>query len=107
MAELEGKVALITGASSGLGKEFAFALSKNGANVILAARRKHMLQSVCDEINAAATETGRSGKALAVEVDVSAGEGVIDAAVEKAWTAFGYINVLVNNAGLRGTVIPS
>jgi len=106
MAELEGKVALVTGASSGLGREFALSLAKNGANVILAARRKQMLEALCDEINAVANggdEAGtRSGRAVAVELDVSASEAVIDAAVEKAWATFGYIDVLVNNAGMRG-----
>ncbi|XP_024357149.1 uncharacterized protein [Physcomitrium patens] len=108
MAVLEGKVALITGASSGLGREFALSLSKNGANVILAARRKNLLDSLCDEINALANQSEgkgpRSGKAVAIELDVSASEPVIDAAVEKAWAALGYIDVLVNNAGLRGPV---
>lgn len=107
MAELEGKVALVTGASSGLGREFALSLSKHGANVIIAARRKQMLESLCDEINSLAVggeDAGaRSGRAVAIELDVSASESDIDAAVEKAWAAFGYIDVLVNNAGTRGT----
>lgn len=108
MAGLEGKVALITGASSGLGREFALSLSKNGANVIIAARRKQMLESLSDEINALASGGDgagtRSGRAVAIELDISASESVVDAAVEKAWAAFGYIDVLVNNAGTRGTV---
>lgn len=108
MALLEGKVALITGASSGLGREFALSLSKSGANVIVAARRKQMLESLCDEINALAkrNEGGgtRSGTAFAIELDVSASEPALDAAVEKAWAVFGYIDVLVNNAGTRGPV---
>jgi NAD(P)-dependent dehydrogenase (short-subunit alcohol dehydrogenase family) len=109
MAQLEGKVALITGASSGLGREFALSLSKNGANVIVAARRKQMLESLCDEIKALAKrneEDGtRSGEAFAIELDVSASEPAIGAAVEKAWAVFGYIDVLVNNAGIRGRIL--
>ena len=108
MAQLEGKVALITGASSGLGREFALSLSRNGANVIVAARRKQMLETLCDEINALAQrneEAGtRAGKAVAIELDVSASEPAIDAAVEKAWAVFGHIDVLVNNAGMRGNI---
>ena len=101
MALLEGKVALITGASSGLGREFALSMSRNGADVIVAARRTQMLVSLCDEINARAG--ARSGKAAAIELDVSASGPVIDAAVEKAWAVLGPIDVLVDNAGLRGT----
>ena len=109
MAILEGKVALITGASSGLGRVFATTLAKNGCNVIIAARRTQMLQSLSDEINAlAAVESSvsdrhlRPGKAAVVELDVSAGEAAINDAVEKAWAVFGYIDVLLNNAGYRG-----
>ncbi|KAG0624693.1 hypothetical protein M758_3G268000 [Ceratodon purpureus] len=108
MALLEGKVALITGASSGLGREFALSLSKNGANVIVAARRKQMLESLCDEINDLAkrnkVDGAQSGKAVAIELDLSGSESAIDDAVEKAWAVFGPIEVLVNNAGTRGPV---
>lgn len=115
MADLEGKVALITGASSGLGKVFATTLSKNGCNVILAARRTQLLQSLCDEINSLVAEapasssrniesSPRPGTAVIIQLDVSASESVIDAAVEKAWAAFGYIDILVNNAGFRGSI---
>lgn len=68
-----------------------------------------MLQSLSDEINAlAAVESSvsdrhlRPGKAAVVELDVSAGEAAINDAVEKAWAVFGYIDVLLNNAGYRG-----
>lgn len=67
---------------------------------------KQMLEELCNEINAVANEGDdaktRSGRAVAIELDVSASESVIDAAVKKAWAAFGYFNVLVNNAGMRG-----
>jgi len=114
--DIEGKVALITGASSGLGRVFSVTLAERGCNVIIAARRTRLLESLCDEINALTDgdsktgETGecsrrpRPGRVAIVEVDVSKDESVIDAAVEKAWTTFGVIDILVNNAGLRGTV---
>lgn len=114
MEDIEGKVALITGASSGLGRVFSVTIAERGCNVIIAARRTRLLESLCDEINALTDgdsntgETGecsrrpRPGRVAIVEVDVSKDESVIDAAVEKAWTTFGVIDILVNNAGFRG-----
>ena len=95
--DLEGKVVMVTGASSGLGLEFCRDLAKVGCLIIAAARRTDRLKTLCDEINAAG-----GVRAVPVELDVAADGRVIDAAVQKAWDAFGCIDALVNNAGVRG-----
>jgi NADP-dependent 3-hydroxy acid dehydrogenase YdfG len=90
---IEGKVVVITGASSGLGEATARLLSAQGASVILGARRADSLQSLADEL------TGSGGKALAKTTDVTQYDqvkGLVDAAVQ----AFGHIDVMINNAGL-------
>ena len=90
---IEGKVVVITGASSGLGEATARLLSAQGATVVLGARRIERLQKLADEL------TGSGGKALAVETDVTHCDQVkrlVDAAVQK----FGRVDVMLNNAGL-------
>ncbi|XP_042481556.1 3-oxoacyl-[acyl-carrier-protein] reductase FabG-like [Macadamia integrifolia] len=103
---LEGKVVMVTGASSGLGREFCLNLAMAGCNIIAAARRKDRLKSLCEEINqnskASISSTGTV--AVAVELDLSAAGPVIDASVQIAWDEFGRIDALVNAAGVRGTV---
>ncbi|KAK7267187.1 hypothetical protein RIF29_19852 [Crotalaria pallida] len=105
---LAGKVVLVTGASAGLGSEFCLDLAKAGCRIIAAARRVDRLNSLCEEINRmAVTEAGdgaKSIRAIAVELDVSADGPTIDKYVQKAWDAFGHIDVLINNAGVRGAV---
>ncbi|KAI3446562.1 hypothetical protein Pfo_003227 [Paulownia fortunei] len=107
--ELKNKVVMVTGASSGLGRDFCLDLAKAGCRIIAAARRVDRLQSLCDEINNGIGSTGYEpgqdrARAVAVELDVSASGPTIDAAVEKAWDAFGRIDALINNAGVRGSV---
>jgi len=90
---IEGKVVVITGASSGLGEATARHLSAEGATVVLAARRTDRIKSLADEIN------DNGGKALAVTTDVTDREQVkelVDAAVKN----YGRIDVMLNNAGL-------
>jgi NAD(P)-dependent dehydrogenase (short-subunit alcohol dehydrogenase family) len=90
---LRGKVAVVTGASSGLGVVFARALAGAGASVVLAARR-------VDRIERLAAELGRDGTAaLAVACDVSK-EGDVDRLVAATRERFGRADVLVNNAGI-------
>jgi NADP-dependent 3-hydroxy acid dehydrogenase YdfG len=90
---IEGKIVVITGASSGLGEAAARLLSSQGATVVLGARRAERIEALAAEIEAA------GGRALAVRTDVTNSEQVkalVDAAVE----AFGRIDVMINNAGL-------
>lgn len=98
--DLAGKVVLVTGASAGIGRDFCLDLARAGCFVIAAARRVDRLQSLCDEIN------GKEGslRAVAVELDVAADGGAIEKYVQKAWEAFGHIDALINNAGVRGNV---
>ena len=90
---LVGKCALVTGASSGLGRHFALTLARAGASVALAARRVDRLQAVAHEITAA------GGKAVAVALDVT-DPSAIAPAFDAAEAALGPIDVLVNNAGI-------
>jgi NAD(P)-dependent dehydrogenase (short-subunit alcohol dehydrogenase family) len=96
---LDGRVALVTGASSGLGVAFAQALAEAGADVALAARRADRLAETARLVEA----TGRS--ALAVPADV-AEPADCDRAVDATTNAFGRVDILVNNAGL-GTAYPA
>ncbi|KAL3819685.1 hypothetical protein ACJIZ3_005590 [Penstemon smallii] len=107
-ADLNGKIVMITGASSGLGREFSLDLAKAGCRIVAAARRVDRLESLCDEINKLEAPKnsvkGDFPQAIGVELDVTADGRAIGAAVEKAWDAFGHIDALVNNAGVRGRV---
>ncbi len=93
MASLSGRPALVTGASSGLGRRFASVLAGGGAPVVLAARRVDRLR----ELEAEIREAG--GEAACVELDVLS-EGSVAAAVEAAEAAFGPLAILVNNSGV-------
>jgi NAD(P)-dependent dehydrogenase (short-subunit alcohol dehydrogenase family) len=96
---LDGKVAIVTGASSGLGVAFAQALAEAGADVALGARRVEKLA----ETQALVEGLGR--RALAVATDVSKPEDC-QALVDATMEAFGRVDVLVNNAGI-GTAYPA
>ncbi len=90
---LTGRVALVTGASSGLGVQFARALADNGAAVALVARRAERLKDLQAEIK------GRGGRAVAIEADVTDRNAMIRA-FDDAEKAFGTVTILVNNAGV-------
>lgn len=91
--DLTGQVALITGASSGLGWRFAQILARQGAKVVLAARRTERLEILKAEIEAA------GGNAYCVALDV-ADRSAITAAFDEAERVFGTVTLLVNNAGM-------
>ena len=93
MERLTGKVAIITGANSGIGKTTAELFAKEGASVVLAARRLEKLQEVEAAIKAA------GGTALSVQADVTVHEDCKKLA-DAAYQAFGKIDILVNNAGM-------
>jgi NAD(P)-dependent dehydrogenase (short-subunit alcohol dehydrogenase family) len=91
--DLRGEVILITGASQGLGRQFARVLSAHGAGVALAARQAGKLKALEEEIR------GKGGRAAAVAMDVT-GTASIGKALDEAEVALGPITVLVNNAGI-------
>ena len=93
MFNLAGRVALVTGASSGLGRQFAHALADNGASVALVARRTDRLAALKAEIEA------KGGKAMTIAADVTDRAAMI-AAFDTAEKAFGTVTILVNNAGV-------
>ncbi len=94
--DLSGRVALVTGASSGLGAQFARTLSKAGAGVVLAGRRLDKLKELRTEIEA------EGGSAHVVQMDVTDKDSIA-AAVAHAETEFGTIDILVNNSGVSAT----
>src|SRR5579864_1337878 len=91
--DLRGSVALVTGASSGLGARFAEVLAENGAAVVLVARRAERLAALKARIEQA------GGRALAVEADVRE-RAAMRSAFDAAEKAFGTVTILVNNAGV-------
>lgn len=93
MAKLDGKVVVITGASSGIGEATAEALAEEGATVVVAARREERLSELVERLN------GDGGNALAVECDVT-DEEQAHALIQRAKDEFGQVDILVNNAGV-------
>jgi NAD(P)-dependent dehydrogenase (short-subunit alcohol dehydrogenase family) len=91
--DLSGQVALVTGASSGLGLRFAKVLASCGAKVALAARRLDRLEALAEEIR------NDGGEAVAIEMDATDADQMV-AGVAKAEAELGLITILVNNAGI-------
>lgn len=92
MSILQGKVALVTGASSGIGRGIARGLAREGARVVLAARREAELTELQREL------TGAGGEALAVATDVT-DEAQVERLFARVMDGFGRLDVLFNNAG--------
>jgi 3-oxoacyl-[acyl-carrier protein] reductase len=91
--QLEGKVALVTGAGSNLGKVYAFALAKEGAAVVIGDLDGDLAKSAAQELR----DTG--ARAVGVEMDMG-DEGHIESAIQTALAEFGGVDILVNNAGM-------
>src|SRR5687768_4824113 len=92
------RVALVTGASAGIGKSAALALLKNGYHVALVARRKDLLEKV-------AAESGAKDRALVLPADITKDDQVKDV-FAKAKSTFGRLDVLFNNAGMGAPAVP-
>jgi len=97
--ELEGKVALVTGGTSGIGRETALLFTKAGAKVVIAGRRELEGNETVDLIRAA------GGDGLFVKTDVSQGSEVA-ALIQKAVEKFGSLDIAFNNAGIEGAWVP-
>lgn len=91
--KLRGTTAVITGATSGIGRETALGFARAGSQVVVAGRRKERLRELVSEIEA------KGGEALAVPTDV-ANQAQVEQLIEKAVARFGRIDTLVNNAGV-------
>jgi NAD(P)-dependent dehydrogenase (short-subunit alcohol dehydrogenase family) len=96
---LDDRVAIVTGASSGLGVAFAKALAEAGADLVLAARRAERLE----QTRALVEQAGRRAVVVAADVAVPEEAGAV---VEAGMNEFGHVDVLVNNAG-KGTAVPA
>lgn len=90
---LKNRVAIVTGASDGIGKGAAISLAREGAHVAIFARDKNRLDTAADEIN----DSG-NGKVLALQCDVTLNKQVIES-IKKVSRHFGRVDILVNNAG--------
>ena len=95
--ELKGQVAVVTGASRGIGKATALELARRGADVVLVARSGDALEAVADEIKAL------GNKALAVPADIS-DRSQVSAMAERVRENFGHVEILVNNAAILGPI---
>jgi NAD(P)-dependent dehydrogenase (short-subunit alcohol dehydrogenase family) len=100
MKRLEGKVAIVTGASSGIGYATAKLFAQEGARLVVAARRESELKKLVEEINSA------GGEAMALAGDVQS-EEFAKALVAAAVSQFGRLDVAINNAGIMGETGPS
>jgi 3-hydroxybutyrate dehydrogenase len=94
MSQLEGKVAFITGAASGIGKEIALEFAREGAKIIIADLNQQGADATAAEIE----KSGR--KAIGIAIDVT-DEAQVEAAVQNAIKAFGNIDILISNAGIQ------
>ena len=92
--QLQDKIAIVTGAASGLGKEIAVTYAREGAKVAVADLNRDAAQKVADELKA------EGGRAMTIAVDVS-DEGQVNAGVAEVVKAWGGVDILVSNAGIQ------
>jgi 3-oxoacyl-[acyl-carrier protein] reductase len=90
---LEGKVAIVTGGSTGIGRSIALQFAEAGADVVVASRRLSVLEQVAEEIRT------RGRRSLAIQTDVS-NKSDVDKMIQSTMNEFGDIDILVNNAGI-------
>ncbi|WP_454064390.1 SDR family NAD(P)-dependent oxidoreductase [Candidatus Nitrospira salsa] len=95
MNRLNGKVAIVTGSSSGIGKAMALRFGEEGAKVVLAARRHHLCESTVARIRE------KGGEAHAIQTDVS-NEHQVNALIQQTLRLYDQLDILVNNAGIFG-----
>lgn len=100
MSKLAGKVAVVTGAASGMGRQIAELYAKEGAKVVVADIQLEEAQKTVDEIKA------NNGEALAVVANVMKEEDV-QAMIDKAVETYGTLDILVNNAGIMDNFVPA
>ena len=90
---LEGKVAIITGGSDGIGKAAALSMAKEGANVVIVARRQEVLDQAVQDI-----KTATEGSVVALSLDITK-DGAAHYIIKTALDNFGRVDIIVNNAG--------
>ena len=95
MQRLAGKVAVVTGSSSGIGKAVALRFGEEGAKVVVAARRKALCQQTAKQI------CGKGGEAFVIQTDVSH-ERQVEMLYEKTVQQYGRVDIAINNAGIFG-----
>jgi 3-oxoacyl-[acyl-carrier protein] reductase len=95
MKRLEGKIAVVTGSSSGIGKAIALRFGEEGAKVVVAARRVDRCEQTAAQIRK------HGGESFAIQTDVS-DEGQVDALIWETVNRYGRLDILVNNAGMFG-----
>ncbi len=95
MPRLAGKIAIVTGSSSGIGKAIALAFAREGARVVIAARRHKLCEQVVAQIRQ------RGGDAVAMPTDVT-DEAQVERLIKDTARQFGRLDILVNNAGIGG-----
>ena len=100
MKNFENKVVLVTGATSGMGRETAIAFAESGASVALVGRRQAEGEATADFIR------GAGGTAIFLPADLAGGESVIAKVVARTVAVFGRLDVAFNNAGVQGTMGP-
>lgn len=95
LRRLAGKVAIVTGSSGGIGKAIALTFARDGASVVVAARRRILCEQVAERI------TRQGGQAMAIQTDVT-DEAQVERMIAETVKRFGRLDILVNNAGIGG-----